>query len=147
MSYKGSRMLYSVRPAKASDAVAINVVSQYLGYVELPETEVEAKLVQLLNSATDEVYVAEYQGVVIGWLHLFFARRLASPDFYEIGGLVVTPVYRGQGVGRFLVEHVVANHNGKVRVRCNEKRVESHQFYEATGFSSEKVQRIFEARS
>ena len=38
-------------------------------------------------------------------------------------------------------------HSGKVRVRCNEKRVESHQFYKAIGFSSEKVQRVFEARS
>ena len=109
--------------------------------------EATEKLSQILASPDDEVYVAESKEGVVGWLHLFLARRLASTDFYEIGGLVVSPDCRGKGVGRHLVKHVSVIHKGKVRVRCNETREESHRFYEAIGFRNIKAQRIFETSS
>ena len=137
-------MEYTIRPAFESDAKSINEVSRHLGYPQLSDTEVEDKLLQLIHSTTDEVYLAESKGAVVGWLHLFLARRLASANFYEIGGLVVMPDFRGRGVGRALVNHVAKIHAGTIRVRCNEQRPESHQFYKAIGFHDIKLQRIFE---
>lgn len=139
--------LYAVREARLEDSVRINAVSRYLGYKEQSNEMARDKLSQILSSKTDNVYVAEHNGVVVGWLHLFLSLRLASPDFYEIGGLVVSPEYRRQGIGQALVAHVADRHNGKVRVRCNDKRVETHEFYEAIGFKGIKVQRIFETLS
>ena len=137
-------MEYTIRPAFEDDAKSINEVSRHLGYPQLSDTEVEDKLLQLIHSTTDEVYLAESKGVVVGWLHLFLARRLASANFYEIGGLVVMPDFRGRGVGRALVNHVAKIHAGTIRVRCNDHRPESHQFYKAIGFRDIKLQRIFE---
>ena len=129
------------------DTVGINEVSEYLGYSQLSSTESAAKLQELLNSTQDQVFVAEWQGQIIGWLHLFYARRLASDNFYEIGGLVVSPKSRGHAVGRALVQHAQAEHSGKLRVRCNEKRLDAHKFYGSIGFDSSKVQRVFQVRS
>jgi GNAT superfamily N-acetyltransferase len=139
--------MYSIRLASIEDCAGINSVSKYLGYTEVSIDECNDKLQHLLRSETDEIYVAVCKGVIIGWLHLFLARRIASPDFYEIGGLVVNPEFSRLGIGKVLVEHVLNIQTGKFRVRCNEKRRSSHLFYIKMGFIGEKVQRIFELRS
>lgn len=133
-----------VRLAKEKDAKAINDVSYYLGYSILSEGDYSKKLLALISSKEDKVYVAELSGKVVGWLHLFYTRRLASEDFYEIGGLVVNPDFRRQGIGKQLVEKVLNEHQNKIRVRCNEIRMESHKFYEQLGFTNNKTQYVFE---
>jgi len=140
-------MGHTIRLALASDAAAISVVSKHLGYAELSDSETKEKLSQLILSITDEVYVVESIGRIVAWLHVFHARRLASEDFYEIGGLVVDPNYRKQGIGGALVQFAQSTHNGKIRVRCNETRLDTHKFYEASGFENTKVQRVFEKRT
>ena len=135
-----------IRPAIESDAIGINDISKYLGYGQLSDTEAKDKLFQLLDSNDNEIFVVEVNARVIAWLHLFLARRLASEDFFEIGGLVVDPDYRRQGLAAALIKYVENKHKGKLRVRCNETRQETHQFYEACGFVGSKVQRIFERR-
>ena len=79
------------RLAVIDDAEEINSVSTHLGYQRLSENQASEKLLSLLNSEADQIFVAELKGKIIGWIHLFYARRLASNDFYEIGGLVVNP--------------------------------------------------------
>ncbi|WP_261816875.1 GNAT family N-acetyltransferase [Vibrio gallicus] len=137
-------MLYTIAKARLSDAAAINLLSSHLGYTPLSSQDAIKKLSALLASPTDEIYVAKIEQKIVGWLHLFYARRLASPDFYEIGGLVVTPQYRKQGIGRALVEHALKSHPEKCRVRCNTLRVETHQLYEGIDFKDSKLQRVFE---
>ncbi|NAW86633.1 GNAT family N-acetyltransferase [Photobacterium halotolerans] len=139
-------MDYMIRRASESDAIGINKVSEHLGYSKLPSNESIMKLQELLHSSQDQVFVAEHNGLIIGWLHLFYARRLASDNFFEIGGLVVSPDTRGHGVGRALVQYAQDKNSGKFRVRCNEKRLDTHKFYESIGFSGSKVQRVFQAR-
>ncbi|MEI8595844.1 GNAT family N-acetyltransferase [Photobacterium sp. Hal280] len=140
-------MEYIVRPASESDAVGINKVSEHLAYSQLSSAESRTNLQELLDSSQDQVFVAEQNGLIIGWLHLFYARRLASDNFFEIGGLVVSPDSRGHGVGRALVQYAQDKNSGKFRVRCNEKRLDAHRFYEKIGFNSNKVQRVFQVRS
>lgn len=140
-------MEYIIRSASESDAIGINKVSEHLGYSQLSPTESITKLQELLDSSQDQVFVAEQNGLIIGWLHLFYARRLASDNFFEIGGLVVSPYSRGYGVGRALVQFSQDKNLGKFRVRCNEKRLDAHKFYESIGYSGNKVQRVFQARS
>lgn len=136
-----------IRLATESDVYEINGISQYLGFSALSDSDVLEKLSELINSETDEVYVAEYSDKVVGWLHLFYACRLASDNFYEIGGLVVSLDFRGQGIGKQLVQTACSKHQEKIRVRCNDTRVESHKFYERLGFRGNKVQRVFDKHS
>ncbi len=136
-----------IRLASESDALEINNVSKHLGYSELTADESLLKLRDLLNTTYNKVYVAELNGCVVGWLHIFYAHRLASDNFYEIGGLVVSPDARGRGVGRDLVKYAQIQNDGKFRVRCNESRKDAHKFYGAVGFIGSKVQRVFQVPS
>lgn len=112
-----------IREAIKSDSQSINRVSHYLGYSKLSSNRSMLKLQEMINSPYDYVYVAEVKGQIVGWIHLFYARRLASENFYEIGGLVVSPDFRGQGIGKNLVQFALSKNKGKFRVRCNELRV------------------------
>ena len=137
--------MIAIRPATADDFRAIRNLSGHLGYSRTPIDKARTKLLKILESPTDFVYVAEYDHTVAGWIHLFSALRLASEDFVEIGGLVVAPESRGYGIGKALVRHASCEHPGKLRVRCNEQRSDTHKFYTAIGFERNKVQYVFEA--
>ena len=137
-------MAYLIRLAKESDAIQINEVSKYLSYPKLSDVQAYEKLQFLINSPQDHVYISEVDGIIVAWIHVFYAPKLASESFYEIAGLVVSPEYRGQGIGCNLVNHVFEYFESKFRVRCNEKRTESHQFYKSIGFKTNKLQRVFE---
>ncbi len=136
--------MYEIRLADKYDWEGINSVSLHLAYKILSSDESKIKLEQLLSSETDFIYIAQSKGIIIAWLHLFQARRLASSDFFEIGGLVVNPNNQGQGIGKALIKHAREKHKSSMRVRCNKNRSESHKFYEAIGFENKKVQCVFE---
>ncbi len=136
-----------IRQATLSDAQQISKLSTYLGYAQLTVSDTQQQLLTLLESDREAVYVAEQEERLIGWIHCFKALRLASSSFYEIGGLVVCPTQRQQGIGRQLVEYAISQHSGSWRVRCNSKRHQSHLFYQALGFSQSKSQHIFEIQS
>ncbi len=53
--------------------------------------------------------MSEVNGKIVGWIHVFYAPKLASESFYEIGGLAINPEFRGQGTGRSLVRYVLDN--------------------------------------
>lgn len=134
----------TLRTATLTDATAINAVSVHLGYAPLSDTAARAQLDALITSDDHSVFVAEIENTVVGWIHLFRAHRLASPAFHEIGGLVVDPTHRRQGIGQALVRHACATTPGTVRVRCRDDREGTHRFYESLGFTATKSQRVFE---
>jgi len=140
----------NIRAARASDSHSINQLSQLFGYPQDPDELASVRLNQLIDSDSDKVWVFEQHNQVLGWIHLFIAKRLASANFVEIGGLVVSNDFRRQGIGRQLVERA----NGwaremqlSLRVRCNAKRDGSCNFYRAINFSELKNQLVFEADS
>jgi N-acetylglutamate synthase-like GNAT family acetyltransferase len=137
-----------IREARQADAVEINSLSQDLGYVMVSHDVAEKRLAEILESGADKIWVGEEDGHILGWIHCFLTRRVASPAFVEIGGLVVSPDARRKGLGRQLVAHAAhwtQTYRMKVRVRCNAKRTDTHQFYQAVGFSLSKSQYVFEA--
>lgn len=136
--------MVTIRLAVISDSEQLNAISVHLGYGQVPESKAQERLSYLLNSENDSVYVAEENGVLVGWIHCFKASRLASDSFFEIGGMVVSPSNRDRGIGKKLVHHVMKERPGKWRVRCNSKRDETHQFYEKIGFTISKSQLVFE---
>ncbi|KZN52993.1 GNAT family N-acetyltransferase [Pseudoalteromonas luteoviolacea] len=138
-----------VRQATITDANEINELSRFLGYSNTTSDEAQQRLEYLLESTNDDVWVCEVNGHIAGWLHGFKAHRLASNMFYEIGGLVVDPKIRKQGVGKLLVEQAyqyAQQLNVELRVRCNNKRVETHEFYNRLGFTQAKQQSVFSKR-
>ncbi|HTX78208.1 MAG TPA: GNAT family N-acetyltransferase [Longilinea sp.] len=135
-----------IRPANLDDAAALTALSLQLGY----ETNVRGVSERLshLSAAPDQaVFVAEIDGHVIGWVHVFFACYIESERFAEIGGLVVDEHWRCKGVGAQLMHRAEAwtRENGVslVRLRSNFIRETAHQFYSNLGYSHEKSQKVF----
>ena len=137
----------NIRIARLQDSDSINVLSLHLGYDNAAPLVAKKRLKCLIDSSSDDVWVFEDAGIILGWIHVYKAHRLASAAFFEIGGLVVTPEARNKGIGRQLVEFAceqAKNQNIALRVRCNTKRQETHEFYERIGFITTKSQHVFE---
>lgn len=143
-------MEISIRNATTNDSPSITKLSSQLGY---PSTynSVKSRLAQLLKDAQNNcVFIATNGDKLVGWIHGFYTLRIESDPFVEIGGLVVDEKHQGIGVGRTLVEEVIdwarKLKSSHVRVRCNTKRKESHQFYLTIGFTESKEQKIYDIR-
>lgn len=139
--------MVEIRAISEKDAESVAMLSTQLGY----ESNIEqtlARIRQINNSNENCAYVAILENKVVGWIHGFYTLRLESDAFVEIGGLVVNSAYRNLKIGRQLIENVNlwAKKHGvkKLKVRCNIKRTESHQFYERVGFKENKRQVAFE---
>jgi len=137
-----------IRDAKPADMPAINRLSAELGYALAPQDVAGQRVADILGSEVDHLWVFEADNHIKGWIHLFVARRVASPPFAEIGGLVVSSDCRGKGIGRSLVTYAKAWAKTQgliIRVRCNIKRNDAHLFYQKMGLSPKKKQIVFEA--
>src|SRR5690606_28443107 len=83
------RAVMHVRPAAPADLDALAALAGRLGYPS-SAAEVEARLHLLTaHPGLHAVYVAEAEGAVVGWVHVFVGARLESEPFGELGGLVV----------------------------------------------------------
>ena len=140
----------TVREANIDDARAINELSRYSGYNPLTDDVLKDNLETILASKSDKLWIFEKDNQILGWIHAFSANRVASAAFIEIGGMVVSPDARREGIGRRLVEQTkqwACEQKQNLRVRCNIKREETHKFYESIGFVFSKSQNTFEILS
>ena len=130
-----------------TDIQEILLLASQLGY----ENDLEllsGRLKQIISLNDHAIFVAKAGGKIAGWLHCLICLRVESPTFVEVTGLVVNENLRGQQIGKKLIE---ASKNwsqnqdiSTLRLRCNVIRTQSHQFYLALGFSSNKEQKVFE---
>jgi GNAT superfamily N-acetyltransferase len=139
-----------VREAEMRDAPALSDLSSQLGY-EASVREVELRLRAILASPENQVLVACLEdGMVIGWTHVFIAHRIESGRFGELGGFVVAEDSRRRGIGTALLgaaEVWLTTHRiERLRVRSRPGRGEAHAFFQRSGFSVTKDQRIFDKR-
>lgn len=136
----------SIREATIHDSEGLALLSDQLGYAS-KTPEIHLRLEALLKNSDHCVVLAHKEEKILGWIHGFYALRVESDPFVEIGGLVVDSGYRKMGIGKLLISRIDLWAETKqckdVRVRCNIVRKESHLFYEGLGFVENKVQKIF----
>jgi len=136
-----------IRSIKRIDEEAIAKLAGQLGYPSSVH-EIRERLAQILEDENEAVFVAESaEREVVGWVHVFEARRLVIEPFVEIGGLVVSEGQRDSGVGKALLE---AGENWAIdrgieviRVRSNVIREGAYRFYEHMGYNDVKTQNVF----
>lgn len=138
---------FRVRPARTTDAAQIAALSGQLGY-PCSSTQIRGRLRNLLADSSHAVWVAELAaGAVAGWIHVFVNQLLESDREAEIGGVVIDESFRGQGVGKALVERAErwakAKRLKSVYVRSNILRKEAHLFYHKLGYQVIKTQSAF----
>jgi ribosomal protein S18 acetylase RimI-like enzyme len=84
---------------------------------------------------------------VVGWAQGHDLDLLQYPRVLEVGGLVVSDQFRGRGVGKMLVDALIAwgrqRGHDEVRVRSSITRAGTPEFYEALGFTRVKTSYTF----
>jgi GNAT superfamily N-acetyltransferase len=151
---------WEVRTARAADAAQIARLSGLLGYPS-DAVAILARLADVSANADHWVAVAAAasapntpggalpdEGVTLGgWMHVARRITLESGEFAEILGLVVDTEARRGGVGRLLAAEAERwarlQRLGRLSVRSNIARAESHQFYPALGFARVKLQQVY----
>jgi len=137
-----------VRPMTAEDADAVATLSGQLGYPMTP-SRIQKRYKMIIHNPDNGLFVAERDGIILGWVHVLGVHYLESPrSFAEIGGLVVDAEFRRQQVGRLLMERAEAwaREQGyqEVRLRSGLHRTEAHQFYQAVGYTLTKTGHTFQ---
>ena len=136
----------TIRIAGASDAAEIAALTAQLGYAA-DAAETGRRLERIGMREDHLVLVAVLDGKAVAWLHAHASEVLESGFRAEIVGMVVSERCRRRGVGRSLVQRAEqwAEETGAdaLIVRSNMKRVESHSFYPALGFSTSKTQTVY----
>ncbi|MCZ4225491.1 GNAT family N-acetyltransferase [Pedobacter rhodius] len=139
--------MIEIRKILAADAEKVSGLSVQLGYQTTAE-ETLARIHNLKKIESNCAFVALVNDEIVGWIHGFYAVRIESEAFVEIGGLIVDLNNRKKNIGRMLINAVLSwakiYQVQKVKVRCNTIRRESHLFYEKSGFKLIKEQKIFE---
>ena len=137
-------MKINIREADVQDAEAISILNTIaLGYY-YPIEDTERKLVSVLNSSKEKVFVAVAENVVVGYIHANDYDVLYYPALKNIMGIAVAEEYRRCGIGKELLGAVEAwaKETGAKGIRfvSGAGRKEAHAFYRNCGFGSEKDQ-------
>ncbi len=138
----------AIRKIEISDAEAASVLVTELGYRRSP-AEIRTWIEELRREPREQAaFVAVLAGEVAGWIEISVERRLQSPPFAFIGGLVVKDGLRSRGIGRRLCAHAEAwawQHGvDTLRVTSRSTRAGAHCFYLRDGFREVKTSLVFE---
>jgi predicted N-acetyltransferase YhbS len=142
-----SKRSITVRLAQRNDAERIALLCHELGYPTSHE-EVEQRIQKVQTNNQHIVYVAILEsGDVIGWIHGHICELVITSPQVMILGLIVDQNYRGQGIGRRLVQQIeqwsLEQDCRHILVRSNVIRKEAHRFYENIGFTNIKQSQVF----
>lgn len=136
-----------LKEIEIEDAEIITSLIEQLGY-EVTKAETIERIKNIISNEDHFACTAILENKIVGWIHVFVSVHLESNPFVEIGGLIVDENFRGQGIGKKLIEEVerwmVSKNFYKLRVRTNVKRKDTHRFYLNQGFSLIKEQKIFD---
>jgi predicted N-acetyltransferase YhbS len=134
------------RPAEKKDCQGITDLTNELGYPSSFKKVYEI-LDLVLQHGDHQVFVAEFNDLIVGYIHLVCSYRIGSDPFVEIAALIVRKSARKQGVGKGLLEETQKWTTDKgyrnIRIRSNIIRAEAHKFFSQKGFVKMKTQDVF----
>lgn len=135
-----------IRIATPADAEGIAQLSGQLGYPSTAEETIQ-RLRAVSRYSEHAVFVAEANGRLAGWLHVFARPSLTTEPSAEVAGLVVDEHCRSHGMGQALIGEAerwaVEQGYRMVTLRSNVKRLRAHAFYERLGYEAIKTSKSF----
>lgn len=137
----------TVRECALTDFESIYLLNKNdLGY-DFPIEKTAKRLEMILGSNKDKIFVAEYGGKVIGYIHACDYDVIYGPSMKNILGLAVDSAYRKLGAGKALLTAAEnwAKETGSAGVRlCSgAQRKGAHEFYKRCGYICSKEQLNF----
>lgn len=136
-----------IREATPGDCQAVYELNlNGLGY-DYPIEKTKARLELVLKSQAAKIFVAEYEGKVIGYVHAADYECTYSDPVKNILAMVVDENHRKIGAGRALMMRAEqwAEDCGcsGVRLVSGFNRQGAHKFYAACGYTHRKDQKNF----
>lgn len=133
-----------IRQAKVEDARSVSLLSQQLGY-SISEETIQIYLKSLETAKEWIVYIACKSESILGWINVYVTHGILA-NKAEVGGLIVDKNFRGQGIGRLLMQkgETWAQQQGchLIQVRSRTTRQQAHTFYQNIGYKSCKTQLV-----
>jgi len=135
-----------VREAKRKDCTDITNLTNQLGY---PSTlEKICEIMDLVLKHNDhQVFIAEKDKIIVGYIHLIHSMRIGSNPFVEIVAFIIDESSRNQGIGGALIAESEKWTSSMgledIRIRSNIIRQEAHHFFRKRGFQNIKTQEVF----
>lgn len=136
-----------IRECALKDCESIYLLNKnFLGY-DFPIEETAKRLKMILKSEKDKIFVAEYDGKVIGYIHACDYDVIYAPSMKNILGLAVNSDYRKLGAGKALLTAAEnwAKETGceGIRLCSGAQRKGAHEFYKKCGYICSKEQLNF----
>lgn len=135
-----------IRKMALQDIDQIATLCKQFGYPAQSE-QISERFVRISQSSEHQLFVADIDEGVIGWVHVHGVHSLGSDSYVEIRGIVVDGARRQQGVGRQLMEQAEQwgrdNGYSMVRLRSSTERPEAHHFYPKLGYECVKSQYLY----
>jgi len=133
-----------IRPAEEKDLPSlVTLIQNDLGYAEAKEDFVRNQFLQL-NKNRDEIFVAEIEGTVAGFIHVEKYSNIYFGPVGNILGLAVREAHRKMGIGKKLLAAAENWSKEKacigMRLNSGGSRTGAHGFYRSQGYDNEKNQ-------
>ncbi|MDQ7092543.1 GNAT family N-acetyltransferase [Desulfosporosinus sp. PR] len=135
-----------IRPASEAD---LTDVINLLNYMDGEEGIDEDKAQEIWRKISDypyyKVFVAEAKQKIVATCSLIIIENLGhqGAKLALAEGMIVSPEYRGCGLGRqlmqFVLEQAKKENCYKLMLSSNKKRVEAHNFYLRQGFQQHGI--------
>lgn len=137
-------MNFSIRECKISDADAIYLLNKNEMRYDYPSDKTRQKLALLLSRIDNKIFVAEYDGKVVGYIHANDYDVIYAEHVKNIMGIAVLNEYKKMGIGKALLFEVEkwAKQTGTAAIRLvsGKERTLAHEFYRHCGFLECKEQ-------
>jgi GNAT superfamily N-acetyltransferase len=142
--------LRTVTPADLPLVIPLLSLLDQPGTPPMPLAQAEALLGRMAQYPDYQFYVAEYDGRAVGIYALLIMDHLSHRGM-PIGiveSVAVADDVRGQGIGRQLMRHAMAQCRAKgcykLALSSNRMRTEAHAFYDSLGFKRHGVSFVVE---
>jgi len=136
-----------IRSAREDDFEAVYHINLSAFGYDYSKADTAKMLSYILNKPNYRIFVAEADGLVVGYIHGSDYECTYNSPLKNILALGVLPEYHGQGLGRMLIEKLEnwAKEDGcsGVRLVSGYNRAEAHKFYLHCGYADRKNQKNF----
>ena len=136
----------TIRKVMPDDCKDICRLSIQLGYT-YPLEKTRDRIRYILDKTNDEVFVAVYDSMIIGYIHVSAYNLMYNDPLVNVLGFVVEEKYRNKGVGKRLLkaaeEYAKDSGYSGVRLTSGMDRKDAHAFYEKCGYVNRKDQKNY----
>jgi GNAT superfamily N-acetyltransferase len=135
-----------IKAMAPNDITAARMLLSQLGY-ELNTNEVERRYNAVRERGDHAVFVAEEDGRIIGFLHLYERPAFDKPPEVIVQAIVVHQSARGTGIGKTIMSMAerwaIERGYSSIALTSNVSRSGAHSFYNRLGYQIEATSHLF----